>query len=86
MRRPRHPAAAQDTSQGGKIVTFCTGVRSGDVLMPMWCGTDYDNELAMKASTYYNMCAALGWLKEEDSAGAVCMSPRDCMRVVGRLP
>ncbi len=29
----------QDSSHGGKIVTFCTGVRSGDTLMSMWCGT-----------------------------------------------
>lgn len=46
---------AQDTSKDDQLVTFCTGVRSGDVLMPMWCGTDYDHELAMKCSTYFNM-------------------------------
>ena len=45
----------QDTSKDNQIVTFCTGVRAGDTLMPMWCGTDYDHELAMKCSTYYNM-------------------------------
>ncbi|GAB4819106.1 hypothetical protein N2152v2_006152 [Parachlorella kessleri] len=45
----------KDTSKDNQIVTFCTGVRAGDTLMPMWCGTDYDHELAMKCSTYYNM-------------------------------
>lgn len=38
-----------------KLITFCTGVRHGDTLMPMWCGTDYDNELQRKCSTYFNL-------------------------------
>ena len=38
-----------------KLVSFCTGVRWKDVLMPMWCGTDYENELNRTCSTYFNM-------------------------------
>lgn len=39
----------------GELVTFCTGLRVGDTLMPLWCGTNYDNALARKCSTYFNM-------------------------------
>lgn len=39
----------------GQLVTFCTGLTEGDTLMPLWCGTDYENELAKKCSTYFNM-------------------------------
>lgn len=45
----------RDSSQGGRLVTFCTGVRDGDTLMPQWCGTDYSNELSRKCSTYFIM-------------------------------
>jgi len=41
-----------------KLVSFCTGVRSKDVLMPMWCGTDYENDVHRTASTYFNMLYA----------------------------
>ena len=30
------PAHVQDKDDG-RIITFCTGVRAGDTLMPMWC-------------------------------------------------
>lgn len=39
----------------GDLVTFCTGVRAGDTLMPMWCGTAYDNEKSRTCSSYFNM-------------------------------
>ena len=39
----------------GSMVTFCTGVRAGDTLMPMWCGTDYENENSRKCASYFNM-------------------------------
>lgn len=39
----------------GSIITFCTGVRAGSTLMPMWCGTNYDNEKSRSCSTYFNM-------------------------------
>ncbi|GAB4815785.1 hypothetical protein N2152v2_002831 [Parachlorella kessleri] len=45
---------ARDNDQRGRIVTFCTGVRTGDTLMSMWCGTDYDNPLSRSCSTYIN--------------------------------
>jgi hypothetical protein len=38
-----------------RLVSFCTGVSWRDVLMPMWCGTDYSNELNRTCSTYFNM-------------------------------
>lgn len=38
-----------------KLVSFCTGVRWRDVLMPMWCGTDYENPLNRTCSTYFVM-------------------------------
>ncbi|EFN59064.1 expressed protein [Chlorella variabilis] len=44
----------RDKDSGG-LVTFCTGVRAGDTLMPMWCGTDYDNEKSRQCSSYFNM-------------------------------
>ena len=37
------------------MVTFCTGVRADDTLMPMWCGTDYENENSRKCASYFNM-------------------------------
>lgn len=38
-----------------KIISFCTGVTWKDVIMPMWCGTDYENELNRTCSTYFNI-------------------------------
>lgn len=38
-----------------KIISFCTGVRWKDVIMPMWCGTDYSNDLNKTCSTYFNI-------------------------------
>lgn len=38
-----------------KLITFCTGVRAGETLMPMWCGTDYENEKSRQCSSYFNM-------------------------------
>lgn len=54
--RCAHPSPSfhQDKESGG-LVTFCTGVRAGDTLMPMWCGTDYDNEKSRSCSSYFNM-------------------------------
>lgn len=48
------PFAPQDKDDG-RIITFCTGVRAGATLMPMWCGTDYENEKSRSCSTYFNM-------------------------------
>lgn len=45
----------RDVAAEGKLITFCTGVRVEDTLMPMWCGTDYENPLAKSCSTYFNM-------------------------------
>ena len=50
----------RDVAQEGKLITFCTGVRVDDTIMPMWCGTDYDNPLARSCSTYFNMYALGG--------------------------
>lgn len=41
-----------------KLVSFCTGVRWQDVIMPLWCGTDYENDLNRTCSTYFNMLYA----------------------------
>ena len=38
-----------------KMISFCTGVTWKDVIMPMWCGTDYENELNRTCSTYFNI-------------------------------
>lgn len=38
-----------------KIISFCTGVTWRDVIMPMWCGTDYENDLNRACSTYFNI-------------------------------
>jgi hypothetical protein len=38
-----------------KLVSFCTGVHWGDVIMPMWCGTDYENPLNRQCATYFIM-------------------------------
>jgi hypothetical protein len=46
--------AVQD-KETGSMVTFCTGVRADDTLMPMWCGTDYENENSRKCASYFNM-------------------------------
>ena len=51
---PCAPLLRQD-KETGALVTFCTGVRAGDTLMPMWCGTDYDNEKSRSCSSYFNM-------------------------------
>jgi hypothetical protein len=53
LTRPPWPTP-QDKADD-KLVTFCTGVRSGDTLMPMWCGTDYDNEKSRACASYFNM-------------------------------
>lgn len=37
------------------IVSFCTGVTWKDVIMPMWCGTDYSNDLNRTCATYFNV-------------------------------
>lgn len=50
----RAPGPPQD-KDSGDLVTFCTGVRAGDTLMPMWCGTAYDNEKSRTCSSYFNM-------------------------------
>lgn len=47
----------RDVANEGRLVTFCTGVQVDDTLMPLWCGTDYENPLAKQCSTYFNMCA-----------------------------
>lgn len=46
-----------DTSdpENKKLVSFCTGVHWGDVIMPMWCGTDYENPLNRTCATYFIM-------------------------------
>lgn len=38
-----------------KIVSFCTGLTWKDVIMPMWCGTDYSNDLNRTCATYFNV-------------------------------
>lgn len=38
-----------------KLVSFCTGIKAGDALLPMWCGTDYENDLQRTCATYFNM-------------------------------
>ncbi len=50
-----HPTPALQDKESGELVTFCTGVRAGDTLMPMWCGTDYENEKSRSCSSYFNM-------------------------------
>lgn len=50
-------ATIRDASQGGRIVCFATGFRSGDALISAWCGTDYDHPLAR--SCYF--CESAGW-------------------------
>lgn len=37
------------------IVSFCTGLTWKDVIMPMWCGTDYSNDLNRTCATYFNV-------------------------------
>lgn len=48
---------AWDTSdrENKKIISFCTGVVWRDVIMPMWCGTDYENDLNRSCATYFNI-------------------------------
>ena len=41
-----------------KLVSFCSGVHWGDVIMPMWCGTDYENPLNRSCATYFIMLYA----------------------------
>jgi len=38
-----------------KLVSFCTGLQWKDVLMPLWCGTDYSNPLHRSCTTYFIM-------------------------------
>ena len=38
-----------------KLVSFCTGLQWKDVLMPLWCGTDYNNPLHRSCTTYFIM-------------------------------
>lgn len=38
-----------------KLVSFCTGLTWKDVIMPMWCGTDYENPLNRSCATYFIM-------------------------------
>ena len=38
-----------------KMISFCTGVAWNDVIMPMWCGTDYENDLNRSCATYFNI-------------------------------
>jgi hypothetical protein len=38
-----------------KLVSFCTGLTWRDVIMPMWCGTDYENPLNRSCATYFIM-------------------------------
>lgn len=38
-----------------KMVSFCTGLTWNDVIMPMWCGTDYSNDLNRSCATYFNI-------------------------------
>lgn len=48
---------AWDTSdpKNRKMISFCTGVIWRDVIMPMWCGTDYENDLNRSCATYFNI-------------------------------
>jgi hypothetical protein len=38
-----------------KLVSFCSGLTWKDVIMPMWCGTDYENPLNRTCATYFIM-------------------------------
>lgn len=38
-----------------KLVSFCSGLTWKDVMMPMWCGTDYENPLNRTCTTYFIM-------------------------------
>lgn len=38
-----------------KLISFCTSAQWKDVLMPLWCGTDYSNELHRSCATYFNI-------------------------------
>ena len=42
----------RDTSRGGALVSFATGLRCGDALISTWCGTDYAHPLSRSCSTY----------------------------------
>ena len=53
---------------GRKLVSFCTGVRYRDVLMPMWCGQDYGCELVRTKSTYFVMLYSYVKLAMADAA------------------
>jgi hypothetical protein len=61
--------ASQD-KDNGQLVTFCTGVRAADTLMPMWCGTDYDNEKSRSCSSYFNMLYEVGRRRSTGGTGA----------------
>lgn len=52
---PALSCLCRQDKETGAMVTFCTGVRADDTLMPMWCGTDYENENSRKCSSYFNM-------------------------------
>lgn len=84
------PAAPLQDKDNGELVTFCTGVRASDTLMPMWCGTDYENEKSRSCSSYFNMLyeaslASAGVLEAGTTCGRVAAGwlPR---HAVGWLP